>query len=142
MDATAAYAISASGLRAQRLRMDVIAANLANAQSTRSPDGGPYRRHEVVLEAQPTSGTFEDALNSSNPGVRVARIVADDRPPQLVFDPGHPDADAKGYVAMPNVNVVTEMVDMMAATRAYEANVAALNATKRLLEAALEIGRS
>jgi flagellar basal-body rod protein FlgC len=142
MDATAAYAISASGLRAQRLRMDVIAANLANAQSTRTPDGGPYRRHEVVLEAQPTSGTFEDALNSSNPGVRVARIVADDRPPQLVFDPGHPDADAKGYVAMPNVNVVTEMVDMMAATRAYEANVAALNATKRLLEAALEIGRS
>jgi flagellar basal-body rod protein FlgC len=142
MDATAAYAISASGLRAQRLRMDVIAANLANAQSTRTPEGGPYRRHEVVLEAQPTSGTFEDALNSSNPGVRVARIVADDRPPQLVFDPGHPDADAKGYVAMPNVNVVTEMVDMMAATRAYEANVAALNATKRLLEAALEIGRS
>ena len=142
MDATAAYAISASGLRAQRLRMDVIAANLANAQSTRTPEGGPYRRHEVVLEAQPTSGTFEDALNSSNPGVRVARIVADDRPPQLVFDPGHPDADAKGYVAMPNVNVVTAMVDMMAATRAYEANVAALNATKRLLEAALEIGRS
>lgn len=142
MDATAAYAISASGLRAQRLRMDVIAANLANAQSTRTPEGGPYRRHEVVLEALPTSGTFEDALNSSNPGVRVARIVADDHPPQLVFDPGHPDADAKGYVAMPNVNVVTEMVDMMAATRAYEANVAALNATKRLLEAALEIGRS
>jgi flagellar basal-body rod protein FlgC len=140
MDATAAYAISASGLRAQRLRMDVIAANLANAQSTRTPDGGPYRRHEVVLEAQPTSGTFEDALNSSNPGVRVARIVADDRPPQLVFDPGHPDADAKGYVAMPNVNVVTEMVDMMAATRAYEANVAALNAAKTMAMKTLDIG--
>ena len=142
MDATAAYAISASGLRAQRLRMDVIAANLANAQSTRTPAGGPYRRHEVVFEATPQTGTFEDALSASSPGVRVARIVEDDQPPQLVFDPGHPDADARGYVAMPNVNVITEMVDMMSATRAYEANVAALNATKRLLEAALEIGRS
>ncbi|HEY2388671.1 MAG TPA: flagellar basal body rod protein FlgC [Candidatus Binatia bacterium] len=142
MDATAAYAISASGLRAQRLRMDVIAANLANAQSTRTPTGGPYRRHEVVFEAAPGGGTFDDALNASNPGVRVARIVEDQNPPQLVFQPGHPDADARGYVAMPNVNVVTEMVDMMSATRAYEANVAALNATKRLLEAALEIGRS
>jgi len=142
MDATAAYAISASGLRAQRLRMDVIAANLANAQSTRTPEGGPYRRHEVVFEAVPQTGTFEDALSQASPGVRVSRIVEDEHPPQLVFDPGHPDADAKGYVAMPNVNVVTEMVDMMSATRAYEANVAALNATKRLFEAALEIGRS
>jgi len=141
MDATAAYAISASGLRAQRLRMDVIAANLANAQSTRTPSGGPYRRHEVVFEASPAGGTFDDALNASSPGVRVSRIVEDQNPPQLVFQPGHPDADARGYVAMPNVNVVTEMVDMMSATRAYEANVAALNATKRLLEAALEIGR-
>lgn len=145
MDASMAYAISASGLRAQRLRMDVIAANLANAQSTRTPDGGPYRRRDVVLEAMPQSGTFADMLaggGASSPGVRVARIVEDQHPPQLVFDPGHPDADAKGYVAMPNVNVVTEMVEMMSATRAYEANVAALNATKRLLEAALEIGRA
>ena len=145
MDATAAYAISASGLRAQRLRMDVIAANLANAQSTRTPEGGPYRRRDVVLEALPQGGTFDDMLaasGASGPGVRVARIVEDQQPPQLVFDPGHPDADAKGYVAMPNVNVVTEMVEMMSATRAYEANVAALNATKRLLEAALEIGRA
>ncbi len=142
MDATAAYAISASGLRAQRLRMDVIAANLANAQSTRTPEGGPYRRRDVVLEAVPQGGSFDDALSASSPGVRVARIAEDENPPQLVFDPGHPDADASGYVAMPNVNVVTEMVDMMSATRAYEANVAALNATKRLLEAALEIGKA
>jgi flagellar basal-body rod protein FlgC len=141
MDTATAYAISASGLRAQRLRMDVIAANLANAQSTRTAGGGPYRRHDVVLEALPQGGTFDDMLAAS-PGVRVARIVEDQHPPQMVFDPGHPDADAKGYVAMPNVNVVTEMVDMMSATRAYEANVAALNATKRLLEAALEIGRA
>jgi flagellar basal-body rod protein FlgC len=145
MDTTTAFAISASGLRAQRLRMDVIAANLANAQSTRTPAGGPYRRRDVVLEAAPQSESFDDLLapaGAENAAVRVARIVEDQHPPQLIFDPGHPDADENGYVAMPNVNVVTEMVDMMAATRAYEANVAALNATKRVLEAALEIGRA
>jgi flagellar basal-body rod protein FlgC len=145
MDSTAAFAISASGLRAQRLRMDVIAANLANAQSTRTPTGGPYRRHDVVLEAAPPPTSFDDLLAAdaaSTPAVRVARIVEDPQPPELVFDPGHPDADANGYVAMPNVNVVTEMVDMMAASRAYEANVAALNATKRVLEAALDIGKA
>ena len=144
MDATTALAISASGLRAQRLRMDVIAANLANAQSTRTPAGGPYRRHDVVLEATPQSESFDDVLaagGAPTAAVKVARVIEDPRPPQLVFDPGHPDADENGYVAMPNVNVVTEMVDMMAATRAYEANVTALNATKRVLEAALEIGR-
>ena len=144
MDASTAFAISASGLRAQRLRMDVIAANLANAQSTRTPGGGPYRRRDVVLESTPQSDSFDDLLAGGTPNaaVRVTRIVEDQRPPQLVFDPGHPDADQNGYVAMPNVNVVTEMVDMMAATRAYEANVAAVNATKRVLEAALEIGRA
>ncbi|MBI3768926.1 MAG: flagellar basal body rod protein FlgC [Deltaproteobacteria bacterium] len=145
MDTTTAFAISASGLRAQRLRMDVIAANLANAQSTRTPGGGPYRRRDVVLEASPQSESFDDMLapgGAPSAAVRVARVVEDRRPPQLVFDPGHPDADPNGYVAMPNVNVVTEMVDMMAATRAYEANVTALNATKRVLEAALEIGRA
>jgi flagellar basal-body rod protein FlgC len=145
MDTTTAFAISASGLRAQRLRMDVIAANLANAQSTRTPGGGPYRRRDVVLEATPQSENFDDMLapgGAPSAAVRVARVVEDRHPPQLVFDPGHPDADPNGYVAMPNVNVVTEMVDMMAATRAYEANVTALNATKRVLEAALEIGRA
>jgi flagellar basal-body rod protein FlgC len=144
MDSSTAFAISASGLRAQRLRMDVIAANLANAQSTRTPEGGPYRRRDVVLEATSAGESFEDLLTpggAPSAAVRVARIVTDQHPPQLVFDPGHPDANADGYVAMPNVNVVTEMVDMMAATRAYEANVTALNATKRVLEAALDIGR-
>ena len=144
MDPTTIFAISASGLRAQRLRMDVIAANLANAQTTRTPAGGPYKRRDVVLEASPQGESFDDMLAAGAPAaaVEVARVVEDQEPPQLVFDPGHPDADENGYVAMPNVNVVTEMVDMMAATRAYEANVAALNATKRVLEAALEIGRA
>ncbi|MCC6764880.1 MAG: flagellar basal body rod protein FlgC [Deltaproteobacteria bacterium] len=141
MDVGATLAISSSALQAQRLRMDVIAANLANAQSTRTPEGGPYKRRDVVLEAMP-GGTFDDVLGAQPGGaVRVARVESDDAPPRVVFDPGHPDADAKGYVAYPNVNPITEMVDLMTATRAYEANVAAVNATKRVLEAALSIGR-
>ncbi len=141
MDVGGTLAISASALQAQRLRMDVIAANLANAQSTRTPEGGPYKRRDVVLEATP-GGRFDDVLGAQPGGaVRVARVEEDAAPPRVVFDPGHPDADAKGYVAYPNVNPITEMVDLMAATRAYEANVAAVNATKRVLEAALSIGR-
>lgn len=141
MDAT--FAISASGLRAQRLRMDVIAANLANAESTRTPEGGPYRRRDVVLEALSGGKSFDEVLGAEtqSAGVRVARVVADTRPPKSVFDPGHPDADEQGYVLLPNINAVAEMVDLMSATRAYEANIAALNATKRVIEAALEIGR-
>jgi flagellar basal-body rod protein FlgC len=142
MDTGTAFAISASGLRAQRLRMDVIAANLANAESTRTPEGGPYRRRDVVLEARPAGDRFEDMLgDAAGSAVRVSRVVSDTRPPRVVFDPGHPDADPQGYVAMPNVNVVSEMVDLMTASRAYEANVAALNATKRVLEATLGIGQ-
>jgi flagellar basal-body rod protein FlgC len=141
MDVAATLAISSSALQAQRLRMDVIAANLANAQSTRTPEGGPYKRHDVILEATP-GGRFEDILGAETGGaVKVARIVEDQKPPRVVFDPGHPDADARGYVAYPNVNPITEMVDLMSATRAYEANVAAVQATKRVLEAALSIGR-
>ena len=144
MDVSAALAISSSALKAQRLRMDVIAANLANAQSTRSADGGPYKRRDAVLEATPAD-RFEDMLGGgggeSGMAVEVARVVEDTSPPRIVFDPGHPDADSRGYVAYPNINPVTEMVDLMAATRAYEANVAALNATKRVMEAALDIGR-
>lgn len=142
MDVAASLAISSSALQAQRLRMDVIAANLANAESTRTPEGGPYKRRDVVLESLP-GGSFEDVMGSTTGGaVRVARVVEDEKPPRVVFDPGHPDADAKGYVSYPNVNPITEMVDLMAATRAYEANVAAVNATKRVLEAALSIGRA
>ena len=95
MDVAASLAISSSALHAQRLRMDVIAANLANAQSTRTPEGGPYKRHDVVLEAMP-GGRFEDVLGAEGGGaVRVARIVEDEKPPRVVFDPGHPDADAR-----------------------------------------------
>lgn len=142
MDVAASLAISSSALQAQRLRMDVIAANLANAESTRTPEGGPYKRRDVILESRP-GGSFDDALGAQGAGaVRVARVVADEKPPRVVFDPGHPDADSRGYVAYPNVNPITEMVDLMSATRAYEANVAVVNATKRVLEAALAIGRA
>lgn len=143
MNISGAFAVSASGLSAHRLRMDVISANLANAQSTSTPEGGPYQRQDVVLQAVPQVG-FEDVMASQadrGSAVKVARVVKDETPFRRQFDPGHPDAGDDGYVALPNVNVVTEMVDLMSATRAYEANVAAISATKRVLQAALEIGQ-
>ena len=141
MNISGAFAVSASGLSAHRLRMDVISANLANAQSTSTPEGGPYQRQDVVLQAVPQVG-FDDLLASESDqasAVKVSRIVKDQAPFRRQYDPGHPDAGQDGFVSLPNVNVVTEMVDLMSATRAYEANVAAINATKRVLQAALEI---
>ena len=134
--------ISTSGLRAQRLRMDVIAENIANAEATRTPEGGPYRRREVVLEADGGAwAKTRQGLQGEASGVRVAKVTEDPTPPQLVYDPSHPDANAEGYVAMPNVNVPTEMVDLMAATRAYEANTAAFKAARDMGKAALDLMR-
>jgi flagellar basal-body rod protein FlgC len=136
--------IAAAGLSAQRARMDVIAANLANAETTRTPEGGPYVRQRIVLRAAPEPTRFEDLLRAreeQTPAVEVAGVSADPRGPRLVYDPGHPDADASGYVAMPNISVLEEMTDMMTAMRAYEANVKAVQATKGMAQAALEIGR-
>jgi flagellar basal-body rod protein FlgC len=145
MDLNGTLAISASALRAERLRLDVIASNLANANTTRTADGGPYARRNVVFVPQPMESPFATTLaelseEGARQGVEVADVVEDTTPPRMVFDPGHPDANAEGYVAYPNVNPVTEMVDLMAATRAYEANVQAVNATKKMSEAALSIG--
>ena len=132
--------ISTSGLRAQRLRMDVIAENIANAEATRTPEGGPYRRREVVLEAEGGAWTkTRQGMQGGASGVQVAQVTEDPAPPQLVYDPAHPDANAQGYVAMPNVNVPTEMVDLMAATRAYEANTAAFKASRDMEKAALDL---
>lgn len=142
--------ISASGLSAERLRMDVIAQNLANANSTRGPDGQPYRRHEVIFRAtgqiqggasaaERAAGGGADA--SSLQGVEPVAIVEDPSPLRAVYDPTHPDADENGYTYLPNVNPVTEMVDMMTATRAYEANVTAMNAAKNMALKALDILR-
>ena len=137
--------ISSSGLSAQRVRMNVISSNLANANTTRTIQGGPYKRKDVVFAAQQGSGPFQNMLKSHNNStlseVRVVGIITDPRPPQLKYDPQHPDANKQGYVAMPNVNIVEEMVNMISATRSYEASVAAINATKSMALKALEIGR-
>lgn len=137
---------SASGLTAERLRMDVISNNLANVNSTRTSEGGPYKRKLVVFEPRTEEGiSFAQMLSKEmkpvGSGVRAVRIAEDDAPGNTVYNPGHPDADAEGYVRLPNVNVVTEMVDMITATRAYEANVTAVNAAKSMAMKALEIGK-
>jgi len=138
--------ISASGLRAQRLRLDVAASNLANAHATRRDDGaGPYRRRSVIFRSAPIDLSFEQALRASGDArplrvVEVSGVIEDQKPPRLVLEPGHPDANANGYVAYPNVDSVAEMVDLMTATRAYEANVQAIRAMRVMGEAALKIG--
>lgn len=125
--------VSASGLTAQRRRLDAIANNLANAETTRTARGGPYRRQEVVF-------TTNDIGN--NPaGVEVTELIEDPRAGKLIYRPGHPDANAQGFVNMPNVNVMEEMVDMVSATRSYEANIQAVDAAKDMVKKALEIAR-
>ncbi|HOO12862.1 MAG TPA: flagellar basal body rod protein FlgC [Bacillota bacterium] len=141
--------LSATGLTAQRLRMDVIAKNIANASTTRTENGLPYRRQVVIFEENCRNKAFSQFLSEESRrlflkdgGVKVKGIVDDKSPFKRIYDPGHPDADAEGYVLMPNVDVVVEMVNMISAARAYEANVTALNATKGMAQKALEIGRS
>lgn len=149
MDISETLAASVSALDAQRRRLNVIASNLANAQSTHTTTGGPYRRRDVVFEAAPVTPRFNRlfkqaamGLSGKEPqGVRVSRVVEDRKPGQAIYDPKHPDADAKGYVVMPNVNVMEEMVNMMGASRAYEANVQAISATRTMWNRALEIGK-
>lgn len=138
--------ISASGLAAQRVRMNILSSNLANAQTTRGgPDGGAYRRKDVVFSATPTGNDFESMLDpnfgTKLSKVKVNSIHVDERAPRRVFDPTHPDAKKDGYVDMPNIEVMTEMVNMIAATRAYEANTNAINNAKQMAVKALEIGR-
>lgn len=143
----APFAISASALTAERLRMDVISNNIANANTTRTIEGGPYIRQRVVFSPRfDATPSFAPLLSTMTPeglplGVRVTSIQNDPTPPHMVYDPGHPDANAEGYVAYPNVNVVNEMVDMISATRAYEANITAFNATKSMALQALTIGK-
>lgn len=126
------FEISASGLSAQRARLDVVASNIANVETTRTPAGGPYRRLQPVFAAR-----------ADNPGgVDMIGLLADARPPRRVHQPGHPDADPEGFVAYPNVNIVEEMVDLVSATRSYEANAAAFQAAKAMAQEALDLGRA
>lgn len=138
--------ISASALTAEKLRMDVISKNIANANTTRTANGTPYRRQVVVFEGAGNNVPFSQYLSDASKamignGVKVRGIAEDKTPFKLVYEPGHPDADENGYVKMPNVDVMTEMVNMITASRAYEANVTAINSSKSMAMKALEIGR-
>ncbi|WP_195573149.1 flagellar basal body rod protein FlgC [Paenibacillus sp. 1001270B_150601_E10] len=149
MNISNSFHISASGLTAQRLRMDVISANIANAETTRASmvDGQfvPYRRQTVVMSE--SKGSFQDTLQramsgqGSPQGVKVSKIQEDQTPFKLVYQPSHPDADENGYVQMPNVDMAKEQIDFIVASRSYEANVTALNASKAMIMKALEIGK-
>lgn len=138
--------VSGSALEAERIRAEVVAANMANAETTRTAQGGPYQRQHVVFTSDSQQQSFADQLIASTAGpdappggVRVSAVVADASPPLRRFDPGHPDADKDGYVAYPDINPVTEMVDLMGATRAYGLNSSAVQAEKGMLSASLDI---
>lgn len=146
--------ISASALTAQRLRMDVIASNIANANTTRKADGQPYRRQYVTFASREDSVSFDSVFSGARGdaimternamlgnGVRVTNVIEDTSPFKLDFNPQHPDADEDGYVSMPNVDTAVEMTDMMVAVRAYESNITASNAFKNIAMKALEIGK-
>jgi len=146
MDLLAGLRASFSGLQAQRARMNIISSNLANADVTRTPEGGPYLRKEVVFGAVPQNASFEEVLQARQDNgvseVRVMDIATAPNATRLEYDPSHPDANAQGYVAYPNINVMHEMADLIAASRLYEANVTAINASKDMALRALQIGRA
>ncbi|WZL74836.1 flagellar basal body rod protein FlgC [Clostridiaceae bacterium 35-E11] len=139
--------INATGLTAERLRMDIISKNIANANTTRTSNGIPYRRQVPVFKESSSGQKFAQYLDGAKKrdqigsGVEVVSIKEDKTPFKKVYDPGHPDADQEGYVQMPNIDIVSEMINMITATRAYEANVTAMNATKSMAMKALEIGK-
>ncbi len=145
MDPFLTFKIGGTGLRVQRLRMDLIASNLANVDTTRTPQGGPYRRKDLLVAAVPIQSQFGNILQAKlgqvvKAAVPVA-VVSDPRPFKLIYDPSHPDADKNGYVKLPNVNPIEEMVNMISALRAYEANVTTINNAKAMIQKALEIAR-
>jgi flagellar basal-body rod protein FlgC len=136
-----AISASASALNAQRARMEVAVSNLANAESTHGPDGQPYRRRDVVLSASPID-SFDSAMGRADAvGVKVSAVIEDTEPFRRRYEPAHPDADKEGYVQMPNVDVPEEMVDMLGAARAYQANLTAISVIRETIQKALELGR-
>lgn len=145
MDILTGMRVSASGMAAQRMRMNTISSNIANVNTTRTPEGGPYRRKDVIFEAMPDARSFGEIL-TTQPQKDVARVqvtdvLVDRKAPILKYEPDHVDADENGYVAYPNVNLMEEMANMIMATRAYEANVSAMQATKDMAMTSLELGR-
>ena len=145
MSVFSAMNISATGMTAQRTRLDVISQNIANVNTTRDSDGNVYKRKSVIFEEK-TYVSFDDALINATgnlgKGVKISEIFEDPSEGRMVYDPSHPDADEKGYVTYPNVNTVTEMTDMIDASRSYEANVTAFNASKNMELKALDIGKN
>lgn len=145
MDFMTALDISASALSTERTNMNIISMNLANAKTTRTVEGGPYRRKTTIMAAIPVDDPFskhmQSALDRELRGVRVMHVATDDRPLKLVYEPGHPDANADGYVAYPDINMVEEMANLMTAQRGYEANVTTVDSLKSMYAKALEINR-
>ncbi len=143
MDIMTSMKIGASALKAQRTRLNTISTNIANIDTTRTPEGGPFRKREVVFQSN--GKDFAENLSISQregiAGVEVARIQANQDAPKMVYNPGHPDADSEGMVAMPNIDLMEEVADMMSASRAYEANVTVVRSAKRMALKALEIGQ-
>lgn len=138
-------AISSSGLSAQRLRMNLISSNMANVNTTRTESGEPYKRKDVIFETVQKGGfkdVLDERLGQAGGGVNVARVIEDNKPFVEKYDPGHPDADENGYIRLPNVNIVEEMVNMISASRSFEANTTAVRATKDMTTMALEIGKN
>lgn len=145
-DFMSGFRVSSSGMAAQRMRLNTISSNIANQNTTRTPEGGPYRRKDVVFEAMPDARNFGEIIGVNSPRadiqrVQVSDILSDRKAPLLKYEPNHPDANAEGYVAYPNVNVMEEMTNMIQASRAYEANVSAMQAAKDMALSSLEIGR-
>lgn len=134
--------IGESGMEAQRARAELLTENLANAETTRTPEGGPYRRKDVVFESASTTSPFSsvfDAQLQSTGGVAVSDVITDTSAPERRFMPGHPDADVDGYVAFPHINPAEDMVDLMGAARGYEANVAAIGAVKDMIQKSIDL---
>lgn len=136
------FEISASALTAERLRMDVISNNIANINTTATAEGGPYQRQVPIFAEALEKQMFAPDKSGDFKGVKVVGIINDAKPPRLVYDPAHPQANAEGYVAYPDINMVAEMVDLIGASRAYEANITAFNTAKDMFQSALEMGRS
>lgn len=143
MNLLSAMSVSASGMSAQRERTELLVENLANSDTTRTPDGGPYRRKDVVFASDPEAtefqSLFENQMNSAGVGVRVAQVVTDTQPPEKRYMPGHPDADADGYVSLPRMNPAEDMVDLLNASRSYQANVSAISAVKDMIQKSLDL---
>ncbi len=143
MSLLSSLSISASGMDAQRTRAELLVQNLANTETTRTAEGGPYRRKDVVFESQgvssPFSGALSDAMNGNGEGVAISEVVTDQRDPERRYMPGHPDAGTDGYVAFPRLNPAEEMVDLVSASRGYQANVASMSSLKEMIQRSIDL---